>query len=131
MKTLVVDDDELGCMLLTTFFEDFGSCDQAENGKAALDLYEVAVAEENPYDLICLDIVMPVMDGMTTLCNLREREQQNKRKRTMVFIISARGSISDIEDAFFEGDCDDYIVKPFSRESVRQMLDRHKMILPE
>lgn len=131
MRSLIVDDDELGRMLLTTFFEDFGHCDQAENGQVALDLYEAAVAEENPYDLICLDIVMPVMDGMTTLRNLREIEQQQKRKRTMVFVISACNSISDIEDAFFEGDCDDYIVKPFSRESVRQMLARHKMILPE
>ena len=131
MKTLVVDDDELGRMLLTTFFDDFGHCDQAENGKLALDLYEAAVAEENPYDLVCLDIVMPVMDGMTTLRNLREIEQQQKRKRTMVFVISARNSISDIEDAFFEGDCDDYIVKPFSRESIRKMLERHNMMQPE
>ena len=33
-----------------------------------------------------------------------------------------------IQDAFFEGDCDDYVVKPFQREAVTQMLQRHKLI---
>lgn len=131
MRCLVVDDDEMGRLMLATFFEDYGPCDQAENGQEALAMYEAALADGQPYDLICLDIVMPVMDGMTTLRHLREREQEQKRKRTMVFVISACNSISDIEDAFFEGDCDDYVVKPFSRESIRQMLERHKLIQPE
>lgn len=127
MRSLIVDDDEIGRLMLATFLEDFGPCDQAENGQQALDLIDAATAKGNSYNLICLDIVMPVMDGTTTLRGIRERDQKQEG-RTKVFMISACSSPEDIQDAFFEGDCDDYVVKPFQREAVSQMLQRHKLI---
>lgn len=127
MRSLIVDDDEIGRLMLATFLEDFGPCDQAENGKQALELIDSMAAAGNSYSLICLDIVMPVMDGTATLKEIRERDRQNGL-RTKVFMISACSSPQDIEDAFFEGDCDDYVVKPFQREAVTQMLQRHKLI---
>jgi two-component system chemotaxis response regulator CheY len=127
MRCLIVDDDELGRMMLEVFMEEFGTCDTAENGKVAIDLYEKAATEGNPYDLICLDIIMPVMDGRATLHNLREMEKL-RGLRSKVFMISACNTPKDIEDAFFEGDCDDYVVKPFQRELISQMLERHKLI---
>jgi two-component system chemotaxis response regulator CheY len=127
MRSLIVDDEEIGRLMLTTFLEDFGLCDQAENGKIALDMIDLAASEGTPFNLICLDIVMPVMDGTTTLKEIRERDLKN-RARTKVFMISACSSPQDIEDAFFEGDCDYYVVKPFQREAVTQMLQRHKLI---
>ncbi len=127
MHSLIVDDDTIGRLMLATYLEESGTCDQAENGQQALDMIALAVSEGNPYDLICLDIVMPVMDGTATLKVIREREHVSG-KRTKVFMISACSSPQDIEDAFFEGDCDDYIVKPFQRELVSQMLQRHNLI---
>lgn len=127
MRSLIVDDDEIGRLMLATFLEELGSCDQAENGQQALELVDKATVDNAPYDLICLDIVMPVMDGTTTLKEIRERDVQ-QGTRTKVFMISACSSPQDIEDAFFEGDCDDYVVKPFQREAVTQMLQRHKLI---
>jgi two-component system chemotaxis response regulator CheY len=127
MRSLIVDDDEIGRLMLATFLEDFGLCDQAKNGKVALDMIDQAASEGSPYNLICLDIVMPVMDGTAALKKIRERDLKNGA-RTKVFMISACSSPQDIEDAFFEGDCDDYIVKPFQREAVTQMLQRHKLI---
>ena len=126
MRSLIVDDDEIGRLMLATFLEDFGPCDQAENGEEALQLFDQAETLGTPYDLICLDIIMPVMDGTATLKGIRERDLQ-AGKRTKVFMISACSSPQDIEDAFFEGDCDDYVVKPFQREAVMQMLQRHKL----
>lgn len=127
MRSLIVDDDDIGRLMLATFLEDFGPCDQAENGKVALDMIDLAATEGSPYSLLCLDIIMPVMDGTQTLREIRERDQQ-RGGRTKVFMISACNSPQDIEDAFFEGDCDDYVVKPFQREAVTQMLQRHKLI---
>jgi two-component system chemotaxis response regulator CheY len=127
MRSLIVDDDEMGRMMLATLLEEFGPCDQAENGKEALALLDNAVAASTPYDLICLDIIMPVMNGTETLRQIRERDQQ-QGDRTKVFMISACNSPQDIENAFFEGDCDDYVVKPFRREAVTQMLSRYKLI---
>lgn len=127
MRSIIVDDDEMGRMMLATLLEEFGPCDQAENGLVALDLVDRAAAEGSPYDLICLDIVMPVMDGTEALRQIRERDQQ-RGNRTRVFMISACNSPQDIENAFFEGDCDDYVVKPFRRDAVTQMLTRYKLI---
>lgn len=127
MRSMIVDDDEMGRMMLATLLDEFGPCDQAANGKEALDLFDRAAAAGTPYDLICLDIVMPVMDGTEALKLLRERDRQQGR-RTRVFMISACSSPQDIEDAFFEGDCDDYVVKPFRRDAVTQMLTRYQLI---
>ncbi len=127
MRSLIVDDDAMGRLMLASFLEELGPCDQAENGQQALELIDAATAAGSPYNLICLDIVMPIMDGTTTLHGIRERDQQ-QGKRTKVFMISACSSPEDIQDAFFEGDCDDYVVKPFQREAVTQMLQRHKLI---
>ena len=98
MRSMIVDDDEMGRMMLATLLEEYGPCDQAENGQEALDKFDRATAEGNPYDLICLDIVMPVMDGSEALRQLRERDRL-QRKRTRVFMISACNSPQDIEDA--------------------------------
>jgi len=127
MRSLIVDDDDMGRLMLASSLEEFGPCEQAENGQQALELIDAAATAASPYNLICLDIIMPIMDGTTTLRGIRERDQQQGR-RTKVFMISACNSPQDIEDAFFEGDCDDYVVKPFQREAVTQMLQRHKLI---
>jgi len=127
MRSLIVDDDAMGRLMLASFLEELGHCDQAENGQQALELIDAAITAGSPYNLICLDIVMPIMDGTATLHGIRERDQQ-QGMRTKVFMISACSSPQDIEDAFFEGDCDDYVVKPFQREAVTQMLQRHKLI---
>lgn len=126
MRCLVVDDDELGRSMLTAFLAESFACDEAADGQEALDLVDQAWSAGTPYDVICLDIVMPIMDGSAALRQIRERDQQQGR-RTKVFMISACSTPQDIEDAFFEGDCDDYVVKPFQREAVAQMLVRHKL----
>jgi len=127
MRSLIVDDDDIGRLMLVTFMEEFGPCDEAADGQQALQLFDLAEAQGSPYTLICLDIVMPVMNGTVTLHGIRERDAQ-RGKRTKVFMISACSSPQDIENAFFEGDCDDYVVKPFQREAICQMLQRHKLI---
>ncbi len=126
MRCLVVDDDDIGRRMLTSFLAECYACDQAVNGQAALELVDQAWSDGNPYDFICLDIVMPVMDGSATLRQIRERDQK-QGSRTKVFMISACSTPQDIEDAFFEGDCDDYLVKPFRQEAVTHMLIRHKL----
>ena len=127
MRSLIIDDDDMGRMMLATLLEEFGPCDQAANGEAGLSMLDRAVEAGTPYDLICLDIIMPVMDGTETLRLIRKGDLQ-RGERTKVFMISACNSPQDIEDAFFEGDCDDYIVKPFRRDAVTQMLTRFNLI---
>ena len=127
MKTLIVDDEMMGRAMLAMFLEEFGECEEADSGDTALKMIEDARSSGAPYDLVCLDIVMPGMDGKEALRHIRENDQA-AGSRTMVFMFSACNSPEDMADAFFEGDCDDYIVKPFQREGLMALFERHKLV---
>ncbi len=63
MRILVVEDDFISRRLLCRFLERFGECDVAINGNEAVNAVEHALQAGAHYDLICLDIMMPEMDG--------------------------------------------------------------------
>jgi two-component system, OmpR family, phosphate regulon response regulator PhoB len=100
---LVVDDDEAVRVLLTRYLEMEGfTVDQALDGGAAL----AAVATSKP-DLILLDLMMPIHDGLDVLTQLRRNSD------IPVILLTARGSEADRILGLKLG-ADDYVVKPFS-----------------
>lgn len=122
MKTLIVEDDFLARALLSTLLSEYGICHVAINGKEALEAIECAFDENNPYDLICLDIMMPVMDGQEALLELRKMEVERGIKgldTTKVIMITAIDDSKNIMKAFRQGQCEAYLTKP---------LDRNKLI---
>ena len=72
MKALIVEDDGMSRLLLEHILAPFGECHTAVNGKEALEAFREAQERNTPYSLICLDIMMPEMDGHTTLKAIRE-----------------------------------------------------------
>ncbi len=122
MKTLIVEDDFLARALLSTLLSEYGICHVAINGKEALDAIKCAFDENDPYDLICLDIMMPVMDGQEALLELRKMEVERGIKgldTTKVIMITAIDDSKNIMKAFRQGQCEAYLTKP---------LDRNKLI---
>ena len=83
------------------------------------ELYQIRVSAAG-YDLVILDLMMPFMDGMTCL-----REMRTRRINTPVIILTARGEEYD-KLAGLEGGADDYVVKPFSP---RELVARVKAVL--
>ena len=63
MKFLIVDDDPLYRDLLSHYLAPYGRCDEAHDGAEAIGIFRVALQNQERYDLICLDILMPDMDG--------------------------------------------------------------------
>ncbi|EZH67651.1 transcriptional regulator [Bacillaceae bacterium JMAK1] len=107
VKILVVDDEERIRRLLRMYLErEKYTVVEAENGEDALQL-----ATEDDYDLILLDLMMPGMDGIQVLQELRTV------KATPVAILTAKGEEANRVQGFEEG-TDDYIVKPFSPREV-------------
>src|SRR5699024_7665274 len=104
---LVVDDEERIRRLIRMYLEsDEFIVEEAENGEVALDM-----ALKKDYDVILLDIMMPVMDGLEMCEHLREE------KNTPVIMLTAKVEESNRVQGFEVG-ADDYIVKPFSPREV-------------
>ncbi|MEG0167862.1 MAG: response regulator transcription factor [Ruthenibacterium sp.] len=116
IKILIVDDEPRIRSLISEHLSHAGyTCAEATDGSAAL-----AVLAGGGIDLVILDIMMPFMDGMTCL-----REMRARKMNTPVIMLTARGEEYD-KLAGLEGGADDYVVKPFSP---RELVARCKAVL--
>ena len=115
-KILIVDDEPRIRELIREHLQYAGYvCEEAGDGSAALSLLS-----GGGYDLVILDVMMPFMDGMTCL-----REMRTRHINTPVIILTARGEEYD-KLAGLEGGADDYVVKPFSP---RELVARVRAVL--
>ena len=66
MKILLAEDDFVTRKFMANFLSKYGDCDVTVDGMEAVDAFMLALEEDEPYDLVCLDIMMPNMDAVTT-----------------------------------------------------------------
>ena len=122
MRVLVVEDDFISRRLLCRYLEPHGECDVAVNGNEAISAFKQALSTGHHYDLICLDIMMPGMDGQETLRRIRilEREAGIERDRSVKVIMTS--ALEDHENvaAAYKNFCAGYVVKPIEK---RKFLD--------
>jgi two-component system chemotaxis response regulator CheY len=71
MECLIVEDDFAARKLLQTYLSDYGDCFIAVNGHEAVKVFQEALKQRQPFDLICLDIMMPEMNGHDALQEIR------------------------------------------------------------
>jgi two-component system chemotaxis response regulator CheY len=120
MRILIVEDDFISRRLLQVILEPYGVCEIAINGKEAVDAFRMSHEEGNSYDLICLDIMMPEMDGQEVLKRIRAMEREFKisdSKRVKIIISTALDDFDNIKRAFQE-QCQAYLVKPITKEKL-------------
>ena len=107
MRILIVEDDRILAQTIEQILKSKYDIDHAYDGEEGL-LY----AQQNIYDVIILDLMMPVMDGYTMLSELRK-----KKIITPVLIVTAKDGLDDKLKGFRLGG-DDYIVKPFNKDEL-------------
>ncbi len=122
MRVLVVEDDPaLSNLLVRALREESYAVDLAQDGQEAEWL-----AFENPYDIIVLDLMLPIKDGVTVLKNLREGGIE-----TPVLILTAKDSTGDVISGLDQGG-DDYLTKPFALDEllarIRALLRRQSAV---
>ena len=124
MRTLVVEDDFTSRLLLQTFLASYGECHIAVNGHEAVDAFRLARASKRSYDLICMDIMMPEMDGQAALKEIRAVEEAaGTSPQTGVKIIMTT-AVSDTKSVFaaYQGLCDGYLFKPIDTRKLVEYL---------
>lgn len=112
MKVLIVEDDKILSDTIKQCVVKNFEVEQAYDGQEGI-LY----AEQDIYDVIILDLMMPIMNGYEVLIELR-----NKKITTPVLILTAKDGLSDKIKGFKSG-ADDYLVKPFEKEELLVRLE--------
>ena len=124
MKILIVDDDLINQKLLSAVLADYGDIDVAENGKVAVDMVKSNFVNDVYYDIVFLDIMMPVMNGHEALKAMRKLEEQEGIQLgdgMKIVMVSALSDKKDVLAAFSSG-CEHYIVKPVKQEKIDQIM---------
>jgi len=126
MRILIVEDDEVSGLFLQKTLSRYGDCDITIDGMEALDAYLMALQEEMPYDLICLDIMIPKVNGVKVLKSIREMERKKRIKRNQyvkVMVITALGETQFINESLTEG-YDVYVAKPVDKKKLDEALNK-------
>lgn len=126
MRILIAEDDLVSRKFLYKFMSQYGECDLVVDGLEALDAFLMSVKDNNPYDLICLDIMMPKVDGVKALKAIRDLESQKgilPEKRAKVIMTTALAETQLVQDAFEIG-CEAYAAKPIDIEKLAAVLEK-------
>jgi two-component system chemotaxis response regulator CheY len=131
VKILIVEDDYISRRNLKELLADLGKCDIAINGQEAIDSFIHAHQIKQPYELICMDLMMPVIDGMAALQSIRQQEREMKIPPALTVKVLMTTAVDDphtVIRSFYEGEATSYIVKPVTRQKLVKELNQLKLM---
>ncbi|MDR1614579.1 MAG: response regulator [Campylobacteraceae bacterium] len=122
-KILVAEDNEINQKLIKRALQDIGlTITIVQNG-----LLAVEKSKEEHFDIIFMDIAMPVMDGVEATHQIIKYEQATGKKHTPIVAVTANALKGDRERFMGEG-LDEYVTKPIKKEAILRVLN---MFIPE
>ncbi len=130
MRVLIAEDDFVARRILGDILSPHGDCDVVVDGDEAVQAFRLAREERRGYDLICMDIMMPNMDGQEALRQIRDIEKENGIKESdgvKVLMVTALGDPGSVFNAY-KGGADSYVVKPISKTSILKELRKLGLI---
>ncbi|MDE7063569.1 MAG: response regulator [Lachnospiraceae bacterium] len=130
MKILLAEDDFASRKFMDKHLSQYGQCDVTVDGEEAVDAYMMALEDGEPYDLLCLDVMMPVLDGYQVLKAVRNIETQrgiSKEDRVKVIMTTALNNERNVKLAFELG-CEAYSGKPIDVEKFDKVLKKLGLI---
>lgn len=130
MRVLIAEDDLTSRKFLFKLLSRYGECDLVIDGLEALDAILISMKEKKPYDLICLDIMMPKVDGVKVLKAIRDLETQKgilPEKRSKVIMTTALAETQFVQNAFEIG-CEAYAAKPIDAAKLIEVLQKLGLI---
>ncbi|MFT8351416.1 response regulator [Clostridium saccharoperbutylacetonicum] len=126
MKILIVEDDLSSRKFLYKVMSEYGGCDVTVDGMEGLDAFMIALDDGEPYDLICLDIMMPKVDGVKVLKTIREIERQRNIEGGSKVKIIMTTALNDAEivKSSFDSGCEVYAAKPIDIKKLENVMEK-------
>lgn len=119
-RILLVDDDLSNYEILKIYFKKLPiELVLANNGKEAL-----AIFESESFDMILMDMQMPIMDGLTATKKIREIESQKHLNKTPVLMLTAN-AFKENFDASIKAGADDFVTKPVNRAVLLGVVEKY------
>lgn len=131
MRALIVDDDFYSRVMLHDMLRSVADCHIAVNGEEAVGAFKKALEDGRSYDLVCMDLVMPEMDGQQALREMRALEAEqgvDQADRCTIFVVSMVEDNRETNEAFFLGGADSFLVKPIEAERLMAELREHGLL---
>ncbi|QTA81596.1 Chemotaxis protein [Desulfonema limicola] len=123
MKILIVEDDFISRRIIKDILSPYGDCDIVVDGMEAVQAFKLAYEANEPYSLICMDIMMPNLDGHEALQQIRDIEKNSGIKgsaEVKVIMITALDDPKTVFKAYYKGGATSYIVKPIEKNKLIQ-----------
>ena len=130
MRVLIAEDDMTSRLFMKKYLSQYGVCDVAMNGMEAVDMVMNALETNSPYDLICLDIMMPKVDGLTAIKVIREMEKGSLDKGNnpaKIVMTTALNNKETVDEAYDLG-CEAYASKPIDIDKFNELLVKLELI---
>ena len=120
IRILLVEDAEENRLLVKNFLKGTPyTIDEAENGEIAFEMFT-----DNEYDLVVMDMQMPVMDGYEATKIIRKWEREKERRRTPIIAFTAHALKEEIEKCIRSG-CDCHIAKPIKKNLLLEIINSY------
>lgn len=125
-RILIAEDNEINAKLARAIMEKAGhSVVRAENGEEALSLWKEYEGDD-AFDLIFMDLQMPIKDGLNALCDIRKRESETFKARIPVFILTADEK-ADTREKAIELGANGFLTKPLDPKKILDTIDSVKL----
>jgi CheY-like chemotaxis protein len=127
-RVLMVEDNPVNMMIAVAILEQWGvDVAQAGNGRAAVEAVHGAARADRPFDLVLMDVQMPVMSGHEAA---RELRRDFDSQALPIIALTAAALVSE-RDAALAAGMDDFLTKPVDAPKLRETLVRHLKPRPE
>ena len=130
LRTLLAEDDFASRLVLQTFLSRYGECHIAVNGREAVDAVRFMLERGRRYDLVCMDIMMPELDGREAVRQIRALEEEHGILSTYGMKIIMTTAVDDIKEVIrcFHELCDSYLTKPIDLAELLKRMRSYGLI---
>ncbi len=128
MKILIAEDDPTSQALLKKILSRYGACEIAADGREAVEMATVSMGNHMGYDLICMHLRMPMMDGQEAIREIHKQEAASRSVDTAKIIVTTAYTDNKSITGSLLARCDAYLVKPIDTAKLKAELKTLKLI---